>query len=295
MITAVAAAFSFGKMVRSNELVAMMASGVSLKRVIAPVILLALLLTGLLVVDQEVIIPSLSDKLVRGHENIPGQETYHNTWFVSDGAGSLICSQEFDVRTSTLQNPTILLRRPIATAGIWEVTGRIDAEKAVYNSSARRWDLTEGQFIEKSSVRGPQPVEFYASDITPKDVLVRRRAENKTLMSLRQLSALARQGPQMKDQAQLFSQKHFRVTEPIVNLLMLMVCLPILVCRDPKMMKTAVMISFAMVGMCFITTFVCKIVATEAVFNKVIPEFWAWLPVFIFLPLSFIEWDSMKT
>ena len=294
MMTAVAAAFSFGKMVRSNELVAMMASGVSLKRVIAPVILLALLLTGLLVVDQETIIPPLSDKLVRGQDAIPGQESY-NVWFISDSAGSLICSQKFDVKTSMLHKPAILIRRPTAARGIWEVTGRIDAERAVYNSSACRWDLTGGQFIEKSSIKGPQTVEFYASDITPKDIPVRRRSEYKTLMSLRQLSILAKQGPKIKDQAQLFSQKHFRITEPIINLLMLMVCLPILVCRDPKSMKSAVMISFAMVGMCFVTTFICKILATEVVFNKVMPEFWAWLPVFIFLPLSFIEWDSMKT
>ncbi|MCX5636214.1 MAG: LptF/LptG family permease [Planctomycetota bacterium] len=294
MITAVAAAFSFGKMVHSNELVAIMASGVSLKRVIAPVILLASLLTALLVVDQESIIPPLSDKLVRGQDAIPGQESY-NVWFISDSAGSLICSQRFDVRTSTLYNPTILLRCPTDAPGIWEVTERIDAEKAVYDSSAGRWDLINGQFIEKTSIKGPQPVEFYASDITPKDIPVRRRCEYKTLMSLRKLSILAEQGPKIKDQAQLFSQKHFRITEPIINLLMLMVCLPILVCRDPKSMKSAVMISFAMVGMCFVTTFICKILATEVVFNKVMPEFWAWLPVFIFLPLSFIEWDSMKT
>jgi lipopolysaccharide export system permease protein len=294
MITAVAAAFSFGKMVRSNELVAMMASGVSLKRVIAPVILLAALLTVLLVVDQESIIPPLSDKLVRGQDAIPGQESY-NVWFISDGAGSLICSYSFDVRTSTLHNPTILLRRQTATPAIWEVTGRIDAEKAIYNSPAHRWDLINGQFIEKTSVKGPQPVEFYASDITPKDIPVRRRSEYKTLMSLRQLSILAKQGPKIKDQPQLFSQKHFRITEPIINLLMLTVCLPILVCRDPKSTRSAVMISFAMVGMCFVTTFTCKILASEVVFNKVMPEFWAWLPVFIFLPLSFIEWDSMKT
>jgi lipopolysaccharide export system permease protein len=294
MITVVAATFSFGKMVHSNELVAMMASGVSLKRVIAPVMLLAALLTVLLVVDQESIIPPLSNKLVRGPDAIPGQESY-NVWFISDSAGSLICSQKFDVRTSTLYNPTILLRRQTSSPGMWEVTGRIDAEKAVYNSSARRWDLIGGQFIEKGSIKGPQAASFYASDITPKDIPVRRRSEHKTLMSLRQLSALAKQGPQIKDQAQLFSQKHFRITEPIINLLMLMVCLPILVCRDPKSMKSAVMISFAIVGVCFITTFVCKILATEAVFNKVMPEFWAWLPVFIFLPTAFIEWDSMKT
>jgi len=56
MITAVAAAFSFGRMVRSNELVAVMASGISLKRIIAPIVFLALLLTGVLIVDQELLI-----------------------------------------------------------------------------------------------------------------------------------------------------------------------------------------------------------------------------------------------
>ena len=99
MITVVAASFSFGKMVRSNELVAVMASGVSLKRVIAPIILLALLLTGILVIDQELVIPPLANKLVRSHDDIPGRESY-NVWFISDGNGSLICSQKFDVRTS---------------------------------------------------------------------------------------------------------------------------------------------------------------------------------------------------
>ena len=68
MITVVAAAFSLGRMVRSNELVAVMASGVSLRRVIAPIIILALLLSVLLVVDQELLIPPLGDKLVRDQD-----------------------------------------------------------------------------------------------------------------------------------------------------------------------------------------------------------------------------------
>jgi lipopolysaccharide export system permease protein len=76
---------------------------------------------------------------------------------------------------------------------------------------------------------------------------------------------------------------------------MLMISLPILVCRDPKSMKSAVTISFALTGACFITTFICKLFATEVVFDKVMPELWAWLPVFIFLPIAFIELDSMNT
>ncbi len=300
MITVVAASFSFGKMVRSNELVAVMASGVSLKRVIAPIILLALLLTGVLVIDQELIIPPLADKLVRSHDDIPGQESY-DVWFINDGNGSLICSQRFDVETSTLHNPTIITRRKMANLGIWEVTGRINAERAVYNDETGGWDLINGRrlrFIEKGSLKGVKPIAFYASDITPKDIPIRLKSEHKTLLSWRQLAALVTQAEQgkIKDSLQLYSQKHFRVTEPIINLVMLMVCLPILVCRDPKSMKSAVTISFAMVGACFVTTFICKMLATEADVGSFYQiGFYAWLPIFIFLPIAFIELDSMKT
>jgi lipopolysaccharide export system permease protein len=294
MITVVAAAFSLGKMVRSNELVAVMASGVSLKRVIVPIILLAFFLTGLSIINQEFLIPPLSDKLVRGQDAIPGQETY-DVWFIEDGKGSLICSQRFDVKTSTLQRPTIIIRRKKTDLGLWEVIGRISAKRAVYNPETGKWDLINGQLIEKGSQTGVQPIASYASDITPKDIPVRRRARHITLLSSQQLGALAAQRTKIKDLAQLYSQKHFHITDPVINLVMLMVCLPILVCRDPKSMKSAIMISFGTTAACFITIFVCKMLAIEVMFDRVMPELWAWLPVFIFAPIAFIELDSMKT
>jgi len=294
MITVVAAAFSLAKMVRCNELVAVMASGGNLKRVIAPIVVLALLLTGLFVIDQELLIPPIGDKLVRSQDAIRGEETY-DVWFIADAKGSLICSPEFDVKTSTLYNPTILIRSKIPKSPIWEVTGRISAEKAVDVHKTGNWVLTNGRFIEKGSTKAPQRRASYASDITAKDIPVRRKSRHKTLLSSRQLAVLAAQGTKIKDLPQLYSQKHFRITEPIINFVMLMVCLPILVCRDPKSMKSAIMLSFAMVGACFATTFICKMLATEVIFDKIMPELWAWLPVFIFLPIAFIELDSMKT
>ena len=294
MITVVAAAFSLGKMVNSNELVAVMASGVSLKRVIAPIILLAVLLTGFLIIDQEFIIPPLSDKLVRSQDDIPGQETY-DVWFITDRNYSLICSQRFEVKTSTLHNPTIITRRKKANSAVLEVTGRISADKAVYNAKTGSWDLINGRLTEKNSRVIEKPMSSYSTDITPKDIPVRRKARNKSLLSSRQLAVLARQRTKIKDLAQLYSQKHFRVTDPIINLVMLMVSLPILVCRNPKSMKSAIMISFTATGACMITHFICKMLAAEVVIDKVMPELWAWIPVFIFLPVAFIELDSMKT
>lgn len=297
MITVVAASFSFSKMVHSNELVAVMASGVSLKRVIAPIVILALLLTGVLVIDQEFVIPSLADQLARSHDDIPGQEIY-TIKFINDGNGSLICSGRFDVGTSTLFTPTIVTRRKNAESNIWEATGRIDAEKAVYNNKAKGWDLIEGRFFEIGSLKGVQPIAFYASEITPNVIPIMLKSEHKTLLSWKQLSSLVKQAEQgkIKDARELYSQKHFRVTEPIINLVMLMVCLPILVCRDPKAMKSAVTISFCFVGGCFIVTFICKMLAPEAnISNFYQIGFYAWLPIFIFFPIALIELDSMKT
>jgi lipopolysaccharide export system permease protein len=294
MITVVAAAFSLGKMIRYNELVAVMASGVSLKRVIVPIILLTLLLSGLLVIDQELLIPPLSDKLVRGQDALPGQEKY-DVWFIDDDNGSLICTEEFNVKTSTMYKPTIIIRSRKPDSLTWVVTGRISAEKALYNPKTHSWDLTNGLVIEKGAEIGAKPIASYASSITPKDIPVMRKAQHITMLSSHQLSTLAAQKTRIKDLAQLYSQKHFRITDPIISLVMLMVSLPILVCRDPKSMKLAIMISFATTSACFITVFICKMLAVEAIFDRIIPEFWAWLPVFIFAPIAFLELDSMKT
>ena len=295
VITVVAAAFSLGKMVRANELVAIIASGVSAKRIVGPILVLAIFFTGLSVADQEFLIPSLSDKLVRDEDDVPGRESYA-VWFLTDGDGSLICSPRYDVETVTFDRPTIITRRPTDGLG-WEVTGRITADRATYNPQTNVWDLVNGLYVATDSTAEPTPIPTYsAPDLLPREIAVRRKEGYNALMSSRQLAALAARQTKVKDMADLLSQKHFRITDPIINLTMLMVSLPVLICRDPRTMKSAVMLSFGLTAACFVTTFVCKLLATEVVFaNRVMPELWAWLPIFIFLPVALIELDAMRT
>jgi lipopolysaccharide export system permease protein len=294
MITVVAAAFSLGKLVRNGELIAVMASGVSLKRIIVPIVVLALALTVVLVADQELIIPSLAPKLVRSQDALPGEESY-NVDFIADSNGALLCAQRFDVSSATLYYPTILTRARIPNSLRWTVTGRISAEKAVYNYKTKQWDLVGGSFSEKAVAKPPEPVEHFDSDLTPTDIPIRHQARYKSLLSSAQLSALAAAGTKVKDVAQLYSQKHFRITDPLVNLVMLLVSLPILVCRDPRSMKSAIVVSFAVTTACYIVTFACKMLATEVFFERIVPEIWAWIPVIIFGPVAVVELDSMKT
>jgi lipopolysaccharide export LptBFGC system permease protein LptF len=295
VIIVVAAAFSLGKMVRNNELVAMIASGVSAKRIVSPILILALFFTGLSVADQELLIPSLSDKLARSVDDLTAKQ-YYAIWFMPAGEGYLVCSIRYDVDTESFYRPTIITRRLTSRPGVWEVTGRISADLATYNHQTGDWDLVNGLYVSTDSTVEPRPVpSFHPPDLHPGDIAIRRKSGYNSLLSSRQLAALAAQQTKIKDMAQLLSQKHFRITDPIINLTMLMVSLPVLICRDPRTMKSAVLVSFALTAACFVTTFVCKMFATEMIFHRVIPEFWAWLPVFIFLPIAFIELDSMKT
>ncbi len=298
VITVVAAAFSLGRMVRSNELVAMIASGVSAQRIVGPVLVLALLFTGVWVVDQELVIPSISDKLARSHGDVPGEESFR-AQFIVDGNGSLIYSYRFDVKTSSFDKPMIITRRITDPdrPGIWEVTGRITADKATFNSETGVWDLVNGVFIgtRPQDVARQMPT-YSAPNLLPKDIPIICESKHVSLFSSRQLSILAAQSTKIRDIAQLSSLKHFRITDPIINLTMLMVSLPVLICRDPRMMKSRIMVSFALTATCFVVTFLCKMLATEVVIaGRVMPELWAWLPLFIFMPIAFIELDTIQT
>ena len=281
-----------------------MASGMSLKRILAPILLLSVLLTGLMVVDQEFVIPKYAYELTRDHDELSSEKAY-SIWFVGDKNGSLFCSLHYDEKIQRFHEPFIILREPVEGQddNIHRVTGKIRADSAVYDDERGGWALTNGKKmllggsdLKRMGGRLTEPIDFYPSNLSAADIPIRRREGFKALLSLRQLTELENNpGVRTTDLASLALQKHSRVTDPIVNLIMLMVALPVLVCRDPKTMKTAVLISFLTTLSCFIVVFICDLFATEVFFGQIRPAIWAWTPIFIFFPVALIEIDSMRT
>jgi lipopolysaccharide export LptBFGC system permease protein LptF len=149
---------------------------------------------------------------------------------------------------------------------------------------------------EEISIQAPQPIDFFPSQLKPVDIPIRRREGFMSMLSLQQLTELERQeGTRKTDRAELALQKHSRITNPIINLIMLMVALPVLICRDPRAMKTAILVSFITTSTCFLFVFICRMFATEIFFGQVRPALWAWAPIFVFFPIAVIEIDSMRT
>jgi lipopolysaccharide export system permease protein len=303
VIIVVASVFSLARMTKNNELIAVMASGMSLKRFIAPIVILAAILTGFQVLDQELLIPHLAQQLTRSRDDAILGDKHYDLWFAADTNGNLINTVRFDEKTQTMQNPFFVLRQHIPGTTRLAVTGRIKAQQATYDAARGGWVLTHGLMLKipdspNAISSGPQtsPVDFFASDLTPQQIPMRRQEGYKSLLSSSQLLDMANsKGVRQSDLAELYLQRHSRITDPILNLVMLLVALPVLVCRDPRDMKTAILISFAASTGCFVLTFICKLFATEVFFNQVRPELWAWAPVFVFVPIAFIQLDSMKT
>ncbi len=313
IITVVAAVFSLGNMTKKNELIAVMASGISLKRIIMPIIVLSIALTALLVVDQEVLIPNKATELTKSHDEIRQDQTYRIVC-MTDSNSSILNASSYNEATHTLTNPSIILKKEIAP-NKWKTVGWITADKAVYDESKKSWRLsskvvdpetkeviTTGGILQKIVPPGDDDVtktyselKYYKSDLTPQIIPIRKEERFTSFLSSAQLERLARNDAKVHDKAKLYMQKHTRITDPLINFIMLLVALPILVCRDNKAMKSAIMISFGTTMACFIIAFVSKLIGTEVFLGKIRPVLFAWLPILIFMPIAMIELDSMKT
>lgn len=109
VIVVAGAAFSLARMNHTNELTAMLASGVSLYRVVAPILLVALVLSGLAVVNQELLIPQAKDHLVRSPDKLSGSEQF-KVYAMTDAAGSVWYSPTFRMAGATMDSPVVVLR-----------------------------------------------------------------------------------------------------------------------------------------------------------------------------------------
>ena len=102
IIPIVAAAFTLIRFTRFNELTAQLAAGVPLLRTAMPIVVAAMILNGLLIVDQEFIIPRIIPKLTRSHDklHVSGGRTFP-IHAMQDDANGLLNAGRFHWATGT--------------------------------------------------------------------------------------------------------------------------------------------------------------------------------------------------
>jgi len=289
MVMVAAMGFTFTQMLRHREFIAMMAAGIGLHRVMRPVLLVALALTGVQLLNQELVIPRIAPLLVREHEDAGNHKMGEaSVPLTVDGQGRLFRAQSFNADTGHLTGVYILERDDEGRA-----TRVITADAARYENGA--WQLENGMAEPRSrSAVGPRvPIDRIESSLDPHELRMNRYKSYRQALSFSQVgSMLARDTLADPDQrARLERIRWGRFSMMLSALLSLVIAMPFYIQRTPTNMivqtlKCAPFAILALIG---------GILGASVAIPALPPALGVFIPVMILSVVAVAQLSSLKT
>ncbi len=300
IIPVVAASFTLMRMVRFNELSALLSAGVPLLRVAMPIIVVSLLLNGLLWVDQELLVPNMIPQLIRKHDYAAEKDSrsFQVSAMRDESGDKLFAGRYFPTdRPQRMEGVTIIRQdqrqQPVA---------QITADQATWDGS--KWILKNGLMHVNIAPRHPdqvrtQPIAFYQSSITPEEIQLYRSGDFVDLLSTRRINELLRR-PRSYGQQALLRVKHTRgVAQIILNMILLLLAISAVLTRDPQQLRMAATRCVILCGSCLSLAFMGHEMAgwppAHAQLASQWPALMAWLPIFIWGPIAIYLLDRVRT
>lgn len=315
VIPIVAACFTLMRMIRFNELSALLSSGVPLLRIAMPVIVVGLLLNGLLWVDQEMVIPNMIPKLIRQHDYaVETDARSFPVWAMRDDVTD---AKLFAGRyTPASQPPRMEYVSIIKLDQNDEPLSHIKADRATWDEASKSWKLEN--FDSEKKTWGPgqmdenlsptfnktvrtTPITTYKGSITPEQIQLFRSGEFVDLLSTRRIDELLASNLSY-GRAALLRVKHTRGIAQIgLNMVLLLLAIACVLTREPQRLKTAALWCIGVCAACLTLAFGGQMLAGMQPpsiahgISEQWPALMAWLPIFVFGPISIFMLDRVKT
>ena len=299
LVALISAVFVVTWIQRNRELIAIYAGGIGTRRIIRPIVVCVLLVAAFGVLNREVLIPAYKGRLVRDTRNWFGKDevtlrpTYDRmTGVFLNGKGAVIAKNE-------IISPNIQL-----PPGTTSSAPRIVAEQGKYLRPGP--DHEAGYLLTDVSV----PVEIDSLDpvILDEKVLVytSQNADWLEKGSCFLVSRISVQDLTDKDANAVYSSTaelledfrnpsrhydstsrvlvHARLVQPILDLSLLFVGLPIVLASRSGNVFLSIGLNFVLVVFYFLTQLCSHAMGTEGFIS---PALAAWLPLFVFAPLGY--------
>lgn len=289
MVLVAAMGFTGAQLTRQREFIAMMAAGISLQRVMRPMLVVAVVLTGLQMLNQELVIPRIAPLLVRDH-NDAGRHSLgvSAVALTDDGQGRLFRARAFDADTGEVEGVFIMERDDQQRA-----VRAIRADRGVYRDGG--WDLENG-FAEprgRSPAGGPTPVDRVESSLDPDRLRMQRFESYKHALSFRQVGQMLARDT-LADTAQRETLQRIRwgrFAMMISGLLALVIAMPFYIQRVPTNMvvqslKCAPIAIAALIG---------GILGASAAIPGIPAALGVFLPVMILSVVAVAQISGLKT
>ncbi len=300
VIPLVAAAFTLIRMQRFNELTASLAAGVPLLRTAMPIILAAVVLNVLLVVDQELLIPNMVSQITRKHDEVQqvGREPMRSNRCRMTRTG--FCASRY--HPSTAHSPAWMeYMDVIQRDDRGNAVGHISADRATWEPHSKRWRLTNGIWVtglEPGAIPKRQPCEYYQSSVTPDEIALYHSSGYTELLSTSRINELLER-PKSYGVIDLLRVKHARLTQWIVNIIMMLLAVASVLSREPGRTRIGILQCAGLCGACMAAIFISQQVAgTPPAGSEWVdrwPAIMAWVPILIFGPMAVWLLDRVKT
>jgi lipopolysaccharide export LptBFGC system permease protein LptF len=300
VIPVVAAAFTLIRMSRFNELTAILAAGVPLLRVALPIVYAGVVINFLLLpIAQELVIPTMIPELTKKPDEI--QQATAKTFPIramQDDNGSLLNAGKYtppDAGRPAHLDVVDVIERNEKHA----VVGHVTADSANYDADHAQWILVNGQRVTgigPDEKRSPQqPVPAWKSSISPEEIQLYRSGDYVELLPTERINELL-QRPKSYGTIALLRVKHFRWSQLLINIVLLLLAIPCVLTREPGTMKTDLIKCIFLIGLCMAGTFLAHQVAGNPPpgehWHQQWPLIMAWIPIFVFLPLAIFLLDQ---
>lgn len=302
VVPVVATAFTLMRMSRFNELAAILAAGIPLGRVAAPIIIASLVVNNaLLIVNQEFIVPNMIEDLTRDRGEIESGLENRLLRAMPDGEHGLLFAGAYTPpRPSKPATLEVIDHFDETSTGIVHLT----ADRATYDEKTSTWHLENGKSSTISrggGARGPsQDIrDLPNSSITPETIaLFISRGDFVDLLSTKRINQLLSMRTTV-GQLDLMRVRDARWASYFLNVILVLLTIPCVLTREPLQLRTGAARVFILVGLCMATIFITQSLAGQPPANPALAAKWpgimAFAPIFIFGIISVYLLDRLKT
>lgn len=287
--------FTAAQMWKSREFVAMMAAGISLRRVATPFVVVSMCVSGIALLNQEFMLPKVAPLLLRSHSDVGSDSVQaFPVPFTPDKNRTLLIASSFDPATGNLLYPTFLIRNDTG-----QMIQRVYATSATWGISDDGWLLEEGKSSHittedavnnRVAAFAPVDVDFFETDLSPHLLTLHRYGQYLGFLGISQLN-------QMLDTVGTFDsgllKRHWysRFATIALNIFAMLIVIPLFVTKDPiSIMRQSVRCAGLSMTILFGGSFVMlmQLSGIPAIVS-------VFLPAILLFPFALVRMSTMKT
>ena len=170
------------------------------------------------------------------------------------------------------------------------------AKVAKWDPQQKAWVMKQADSLEIPLDRQPSEVRktdvVYRTELSPVELTLRNSATYLRFQSTARLTEMLQQDYIRRRMGQTLElEKHIRFTNPLINVILLLLAAPLIVSREPGNVFMEMVKALLVIITGFGVTFACQQLGGQ----QLSPLLATWMPVFIFGPLAVLVLDSVKT